>query len=96
MLFSGRMPLNGNESVSGASHAFALLLGFTSAVAILVLWRHRNNIKRIMKGTEPRVGRPKEPELAEPKPLTDYSNVKPLSDSGQAEGSSDANKEAGK
>ena len=96
MLFPDQMSLNGNESVPGASNAFALLLGFTSAVAILVLWRHKNNIMRIMQGTEPRVGRPKDPVLAEPKPLTDYSNVKPLTDAEQAEASSDANKEAGK
>ncbi|HYX46297.1 MAG TPA: glycerol-3-phosphate 1-O-acyltransferase PlsY [Sphingomicrobium sp.] len=31
---------------------FPLLLGF----ALLILWKHRENILRIMKGTEPRVG----------------------------------------
>jgi len=34
------------------SSYFALLLGF----ALLVLWRHRENILRLTKGTEPRIG----------------------------------------
>jgi glycerol-3-phosphate acyltransferase PlsY len=29
-----------------------MLLGF----ALLVLWKHRENIHRLMKGTEPRIG----------------------------------------
>jgi glycerol-3-phosphate acyltransferase PlsY len=29
-----------------------MLLGF----AVLVLWKHRENIARLMKGTEPRIG----------------------------------------
>jgi len=31
---------------------FPLLLGF----AVLVLWKHRDNIARLLKGTEPRIG----------------------------------------
>jgi acyl phosphate:glycerol-3-phosphate acyltransferase len=31
---------------------FSMLLGF----ALLVLWKHRENILRLMKGTEPRIG----------------------------------------
>ena len=34
------------------SSYFPLLLGF----AVLVLWKHRENIARLMKGTEPRIG----------------------------------------
>jgi len=34
---------------------FPMLLGF----AVLVLWKHRENILRLVKGTEPRVGRVK-------------------------------------
>jgi glycerol-3-phosphate acyltransferase PlsY len=34
------------------SSYFAMLLGF----AALVLWKHRENIVRLMKGTEPRIG----------------------------------------
>ena len=34
-------------------HLFALLLGF----ALLVIWKHRENIARLRSGTEPRVGR---------------------------------------
>jgi acyl phosphate:glycerol-3-phosphate acyltransferase len=32
---------------------FPMLLGF----ALLVLWKHRENIKRLIRGTEPRIGR---------------------------------------
>ena len=34
------------------SSYFLMLLGF----AVLVLWKHRENIARLMKGTEPRIG----------------------------------------
>jgi glycerol-3-phosphate acyltransferase PlsY len=34
------------------SYYFTMLLGF----AVLVLWKHRENIARLMKGTEPRIG----------------------------------------
>jgi glycerol-3-phosphate acyltransferase PlsY len=34
------------------SSYFPLLLGF----ALLVLWKHRENILRLKKGTEPRIG----------------------------------------
>ena len=34
------------------SSLFPMLLGF----AVLVLWKHRENILRLMKGTEPRIG----------------------------------------
>ena len=34
------------------SSYFPMLLGF----AVLVLWKHRENIARLMKGTEPRIG----------------------------------------
>ena len=33
------------------------LLVFASAAAILVWWRHRSNIARLLKGEEPRIGR---------------------------------------
>ena len=35
------------------SSYFPMLLGF----AVLVLWKHRENILRLVKGTEPRIGR---------------------------------------
>ena len=38
--------------IAGARSLFPLLLGF----AVLVLWKHRENILRLMKGTEPRIG----------------------------------------
>jgi glycerol-3-phosphate acyltransferase PlsY len=37
------------------SSLFPMLLGF----AVLVLWKHRENILRLMRGTEPRIGRVK-------------------------------------
>lgn len=37
------------------SSLFPMLLGF----AVLVLWKHRENILRLMRGTEPRIGRSK-------------------------------------
>ncbi len=39
----------------GVEELFPLLLGF----ALLVVWRHRENIVRLRAGTEPRVGRSK-------------------------------------
>jgi glycerol-3-phosphate acyltransferase PlsY len=37
------------------SSYFPMLLGF----AVLVLWKHRQNILRLRRGTEPRIGRAK-------------------------------------
>ena len=37
------------------SNYFSMLLGF----AVLVLWKHRENILRLARGTEPRIGRAK-------------------------------------
>ena len=39
-------------AVAGADEWFAMLLTF----ALLVLWRHRENIRRLAAGTEPRIG----------------------------------------
>jgi glycerol-3-phosphate acyltransferase PlsY len=36
-----------------------LLAGFALAVALVVLWRHQDNIRRLLAGTEPRIGRGK-------------------------------------
>ena len=41
--------------VLGNHFLFPMLLGF----ALLILWRHRSNIERLAKGTEPRVGESK-------------------------------------
>ena len=41
--------------VLGQQARFPLLLGF----AILVVWKHQENIRRLLAGTEPRVGRVK-------------------------------------
>jgi len=34
----------------------ALLTGFSTVMAILVIWRHRSNISRLLAGTEPKIG----------------------------------------
>jgi glycerol-3-phosphate acyltransferase PlsY len=36
----------------GVTALFPILLGF----ALLVVWKHRENILRLRKGTEPRIG----------------------------------------
>lgn len=41
--------------VLGEQARFPLLVGF----AILVVWKHRENIRRLLVGTEPRIGRAK-------------------------------------
>jgi glycerol-3-phosphate acyltransferase PlsY len=33
-----------------------LLAGFALVVALIVLWRHQDNIRRLLAGTEPRIG----------------------------------------
>ena len=40
-------------AIAGERALFPLLLGF----ALLVLWKHRDNVQRLKDGTEPRVGR---------------------------------------
>ena len=42
-------------AVIGHEHHFPLLLG----LAVLVVWKHRDNIRRLASGNEPRVGRAK-------------------------------------
>ena len=44
-----------SAAVLGEQARFPLLLGF----AILVVWKHRENIRRLLAGTEPRIGRAK-------------------------------------
>jgi glycerol-3-phosphate acyltransferase PlsY len=39
-------------ALAGADEWFAMLLAF----ALLVLWRHRENMRRLVAGTEPRIG----------------------------------------
>jgi len=46
-------------AVSAPATAFVLHLPYTLMLlgfAVLVLWKHRENIARLMKGTEPRIG----------------------------------------
>jgi glycerol-3-phosphate acyltransferase PlsY len=35
----------------------ALVWGFTTVLCAFVIWRHRGNVARILKGTEPKIGR---------------------------------------
>ena len=42
--------------ILGRSTLLPMLLGFT----LLVLWKHRENIRRLAGGTEPRIGRKKD------------------------------------
>ena len=44
-----------SAAVLGEQGRFLLLLGF----AILVVWKHHQNIRRLLAGTEPRIGRAK-------------------------------------
>ncbi|HTH27433.1 MAG TPA: glycerol-3-phosphate 1-O-acyltransferase PlsY [Sphingobium sp.] len=63
MLGLARMSSAGGMSAAVAAPVGALLIGRTdlfaplAAMAVLVLWRHRANIARILNGTEPRIGR---------------------------------------
>lgn len=36
----------------------SIVLGFTVALALFVVWAHRSNIRRLVKGQEPRIGAP--------------------------------------
>ncbi len=37
-------------------HRDPVLVGFSAALALLAVWRHRANIRRLRDGTEPRIG----------------------------------------
>ena len=47
-------------AVAGATTLFPMFLG----LAILVIWKHRENIQRLAQGTEPRVGQSNEKRAA--------------------------------
>jgi len=52
MLAAASAPLT--AAVAGRTDLVPMLLGF----ALLVIWKHRENIARLRSGTEPRVGQP--------------------------------------
>ncbi|MEO7786711.1 MAG: glycerol-3-phosphate 1-O-acyltransferase PlsY [Sphingomicrobium sp.] len=52
MLAAASAPLT--AAIAGRTDLLPMLLGF----ALLVIWKHRENIARLRSGTEPRVGRP--------------------------------------
>jgi glycerol-3-phosphate acyltransferase PlsY len=63
MLGLTRMSSAGGMSAAVAAPVAAVLMGQTAlvlplaAMVVLVLWRHRGNIARILNGTEPRIGK---------------------------------------
>ena len=62
LLLTSKLPFINIESQS----ALAILLSFTWAAAILILFKHTKNLKNIIAGKEPRIGKPKETELPVP------------------------------
>jgi len=74
LIFSNKIPyvLKTPESET----AIIMLSVFTWVTAILIIWRHRANVVRIVKGTEPRVGKPGEPSLPTQKKPVDDSQKK--------------------
>ncbi len=62
LLLSKKVPFVARTPDS--SSAMGILMAFAWITAILIVWRHRLNIGRILAGTEPRVRRPREPRLA--------------------------------
>jgi acyl phosphate:glycerol-3-phosphate acyltransferase len=74
LLLKSKIPF-ASESPSG----FVILIIFSTAVALLVIWKHRPNISRVFAGTEPKVGKTKLPErlmrkFSEPKPEVKSGN----------------------
>lgn len=63
MLAATRISSLGGMSASVVAPVAAQILGYQdyapalAAMAVIVLWRHRDNIRRLIAGTEPRVGR---------------------------------------
>jgi glycerol-3-phosphate acyltransferase PlsY len=83
VLFLGsKLPVISENSNSGVS----ITVGFTSIVAILIIWKHRTNISRIFAGTEPRVRRAKEsiPSLSEKLAKQKESETKEENESGES------------
>jgi len=52
LFLNSKLPIISEDSTTG----LGIMIIFTSAVAILVMWKHRSNISRIFAGTEPRIG----------------------------------------
>ena len=51
------------QIASESTTAKPILLIFTWLVVLTIFWRHKNNISRILKGTEPKIGKLREPKL---------------------------------
>ena len=48
------------------THESAVKIAVTTAMAVLAIYKHRANIRRLLKGTEPRLGASKQPTEAAP------------------------------
>jgi glycerol-3-phosphate acyltransferase PlsY len=64
MLLARSLPFMAQTTESPS--AFGILSAFAWLTALVIVWRHRLNISRIVAGKEPRIGKPKEPTLAKP------------------------------
>ncbi len=59
LLLSDSLPFM--VSTPESPSAFSILSAFTWVTALVIIWRHRSNVKRIIAGREPRIGKLKEP-----------------------------------
>ncbi|HDS30125.1 MAG TPA: glycerol-3-phosphate 1-O-acyltransferase [Firmicutes bacterium] len=86
LFLSNQLPFSQTDSGESTS-AFALLLSFTSVVALLVIFKHTSNLKRIMKGEEPKIGRKGKSKFGdEPKPGSFIPEEKPSDESADSGG----------
>ena len=44
------------QAVLGSQMGIQIILGGLAALSVLVFWTHRENLGRLLKGTEPRFG----------------------------------------
>jgi acyl phosphate:glycerol-3-phosphate acyltransferase len=61
LLIGAKLPFIAADS----NHGIGILSAFSWAAAFMIIWKHRENIKRIIAGKEPKVGKPKEPEISQ-------------------------------
>ncbi|MCX6647005.1 MAG: glycerol-3-phosphate 1-O-acyltransferase PlsY [bacterium] len=47
-----------------SNHGIGILSAFSWAAAFMIIWKHHENVKRIIAGKEPKIGKPKEPEIS--------------------------------
>lgn len=71
LFISDKLPFIDPESSSG----MGILSVFTWAAAILIISKHHRNIKRIIAGKEPRISKPKEPEISQKTDKKEAGNI---------------------